>query len=69
MKAFARIWLAAILRAIAFVMDSLFSIIGFSAVSYGAYLIAKPAGWIVGGLLISLIAEFPNGFNNSGRSR
>ncbi len=57
MKSFARKTLAWILLAFAFLIESFWSLVGLVAITYGAWLIYAPAGWIVGGLLLLAASE------------
>ena len=62
MPGFARQLLAWILLAIAFLMEGFWSLIGLAAITFGAYQVYRPAGWIVGGVLLLLASEFHFGF-------
>lgn len=73
MKSLARNLLAWILLAVAFLMETFWTLLGLVAITTGAYKIYIPAGWIVGGLALILISEFgfhppvkrvPNGGEN-----
>jgi hypothetical protein len=53
----ARTFLSWILFAMAWLLENFASLTGIGAITYGAFLIYTPAGWIVGGLLLIIIAE------------
>lgn len=58
MKSFARKSLASLLLAVAFLMETFWTLIGLAAITIGAFKIYTPAGWIVGGLLLVVASEF-----------
>lgn len=53
------------LFALAYVIENFFSLLGIVFITVGAWQIYEPAGWIVGGLLILISAEFHPPLNPS----